>query len=187
MFILYADKTNLALRQREPLTSGSVNVNTVRFEFSKDWEGLARTAVFRSGGEPVSVLLDETNQCVIPWEVLSSHGRRISAGVYGTRGGDVVLPTIWVGLGQVLEGAEPGADARPPTPDVYAQILDELQEVRDKISEGGTKDHRDLSFRDAADQHPIGSITGLDRRLEKTITTDNVLSAAEILKIMEEM
>ena len=46
-------------------------------------------------------------------------------------------------------------------------------------------DHRALAERDAADQHPIGAITGLEGRLEKTITTDSVLSVAEILKIME--
>lgn len=123
MFILEASKSSLTVRQRELMTSGSVNVNTVKFDFSADWDGLTRAAVFRAGGDPVSVLLDETNQCAIPWEVLSSHGRRISAGVYGTRGGDVVLPTIWADLGQVLEGAEPGADARPPTPDLWQQEL----------------------------------------------------------------
>lgn len=71
MFRLQADKTKLALRQREQLTSGSVNVYPVRFEFSPDWDGLTRTAVFKAGSESRSVLLDESGACSIPWEVLA--------------------------------------------------------------------------------------------------------------------
>lgn len=125
MFLLYADKNKLTVRQREPLTSGSVNVNAVKFEFSPDWEGLERTAVFRAAdGEPVSVLLAAGDQCGIPWEVLSSHGQRISAGVCGTRGAELVLPTVWADLGAVQEGACPGEPSRPPTPELWEQALE---------------------------------------------------------------
>ncbi len=125
MFLLYADKNKLTVRQREPLTSGSVNVNTVKFEFSPDWEGLERMAVFRAvDGEPVSVLLAAGDQCGIPWEVLSSHGQRISAGVCGTRGAEMVLPTVWADLGAVQEGACPGEPSRPPTPELWEQALE---------------------------------------------------------------
>lgn len=185
MFILCADKNKLTVRRREPLTSGSVNVNMVQFEFSPDWDGLERTAVFRTGAEKRSMLLGPDDQCAIPWEVLSSHGQRISAGVYGARGGDVVLPTIWADLGAVLEGAVPGENTLPPTPEIYAQIMEELQDIRNTVSAGGTKDHPELSHRDADDQHPISAITGLRDRLEHTVTTDNMLSVSEILKIME--
>ena len=123
MFVLYANKNQLTVRKREPVTSGSVNVYLVRFEFSADWEGLARTAVFKSGGESRSVLLDNSGECAIPWEVLSSCGQRLSAGVYGTRGGEAVLPTVWADLGSIQEGAKPGQDARPPTPDLWEQRL----------------------------------------------------------------
>lgn len=47
--------------------------------------------------------------------------------------------------------------------------------------------HPELRLRDAAEQHPISAITGLQDRLDRTITTDSVLSVTEILKIMEEM
>ena len=125
MFLLYADKNKLTVRQREPLTSGSVNVNAVKFEFSPDWEGLERTAVFRAAdGEPVSVLLAAGDQCGIPWEVLSSHGQRISAGVCGTRGAELVLPTVWADLGAVQEGACPGEPSSPPTPELWEQALE---------------------------------------------------------------
>ncbi len=130
MFVLHADKTNLTLRDREQLTSGSVNVYTVRFEFSPDWEGLTRTAVFRAGAVSRSVLLDDTGECAIPWEVLEKPAR-LKAGVYGKSGEDVVLPTIWANLGVIQEGAAPGEDARPPTPELWRQ---ELNRKQDKLT-----------------------------------------------------
>ena len=123
IFVLYADKNKLTVRAREPVTSGSVNIYTVRFEFSSDWEGLERAAVFKSGSESRSVPLDSGGECVIPWEVLAAHGQPLTAGVFGTRDGDTVLPTVWAGLGIVLEGVAAGADAQPPTPDLWRQEL----------------------------------------------------------------
>ena len=108
MFILYANKTQLTVRAREPLTSGMLNTAEARFEFSPDWEGLTKTAVFKAGNEVRSVLLGEDSQCVIPWEVLSSHGRQLTAGVCGTRGTDMVLPTVWVNLRTSWKGPRRG-------------------------------------------------------------------------------
>ena len=131
MFQLYANKNQLAVRRRETLTSGSVNVYQVRFEFSPDWEGLERTAVFRAGTESRSVPLDDSGVCEIPWEVLASQGRRLSAGVYGTQGESLVLPTVWADLGAILEGAAPGEASRPPTPELWRQELDKKGDALD--------------------------------------------------------
>lgn len=124
MFILYADKGKLTVLQRETVTSGSVNVYPVRFEFSEDWDGLSRTAVFRAGGVSRSVLLDGSGEATLPWEVLEVPGCRLMAGVCGTRGGTEVLPTVWVDLGAIWEGAAAGEPAQPPTPDVWEQRLE---------------------------------------------------------------
>lgn len=125
MFRLQIDKNRIEVLERERVTSGSVNVYDVLFDFSQEWNGLTRTAVFKAAGsEQVSVLLDGSDQCTIPWETLSSQGRQLTVGVYGTRGEDIVLPTIWASLGTILEGARPGPDARPPTPDLWEQALD---------------------------------------------------------------
>lgn len=123
MFTLYADKNRLAVRTREPVTSGSVNVYTARFEFSADWTGLTRKAVFRGSGKTLTVLLDEGGKCTIPWEVLTSHGQQLLVGVFGTQD-ETALPTIWANLGTILEGVpgdSPGT--RPPTPDLWEQEL----------------------------------------------------------------
>lgn len=123
MFILYADKNKMAVRKREPITSGSVNVYTARFEFSPDWQGLTRKAVFKAGKESRTVLLDESGQCVIPWEVLTSHGLLLMAGVFGTAD-ETALPTTWASLGTILEGVPgDGEGSKPPTPDLWEQEL----------------------------------------------------------------
>lgn len=123
MFVLSAKNNQLAVVRREPMTSGSVNIYTVKFEFSPDWNGLERVAVFRSGAKSRFVVLDDGGECVIPWEVLTAHNQELTAGVYGTRGGDVVLPTRWASLGTILEGAAPAGELYPPTPELWRQEL----------------------------------------------------------------
>lgn len=125
MFILYADKNKLTVRKRVAVTSGSVNVYPVRFEFSPDWDGLQKTAVFRAGNGSVSLLLDESGETAIPWEVLQRPNLQLQAGIYGSLGEDVILPTVWVPLGIILQGTTPGENARPPTPEVWQQALEQ--------------------------------------------------------------
>lgn len=132
MFILYADKNALAVRKKELLTSGAVNVNTVQFGFSPDWEGLTKTAVFKAGGDTFSTLLTAP-ECFLPWEVLAVPNRTLYTGVYGTRGGELVMPTVWASLGEIQEGAKLGEDAKDPSPGVYEQITGELAGKADSI------------------------------------------------------
>lgn len=150
--------------------------------------------------------MDESGQCVIPWEVLASHGHPLMAGVFGTAG-ETALPTTWASLGNILEGVpgnSPGTE--PPTPDLWEQELDRkgdtltydglklslksgsktLSSVEIAGGEGGgTSDHRALTNRDAEEQHPINSISGLSARLDQTMSKGDALTVQEILKIME--
>lgn len=203
MFILEANKVQLIRRKSEPITSGSVNVYTVRFEFSSEWDGLEKIACFKSGSQIVSVLLDDTNECVIPWEVTDPDdaGKTLFAGVYGTKGGAVVLPTVWASLGIIHQGVECGSNARPPTPSLWEQ---ELARKQDKLTGApgqvigfdeagnaipqdppGTTDHRALTHREDEGAHPIEAITGLDRELSRRVEAGDVLSVTDIIKIME--
>ena len=126
MIKLTASKSCLTASRQELLVEGAVNVNIVQFAFSSDWDGLTKTAVFQAGSYKYSVLLDESNEAPIPWEVLQNPRRTLYAGVYGTNGESLVLPTIWASLGTIQEGANPGQDTQPPTPSVYEQILAEI-------------------------------------------------------------
>lgn len=123
MFEFYAEKNKLLLCRRGRVTSGSANVYSVHFVFSVDWESLTRTAVFRAAEARVSVLLGPEGTCNVPWEVLQKPGCVLEAGVYGTDdAGEMVLPTVWVNLGTILEGVTPG-EVIPPTPELWEQAL----------------------------------------------------------------
>lgn len=124
MFALYASKNQLEILEKEPVTSGSVNVYKVRFEFSEDWQGLTRKAVFQAGEVSRSALLDESGECVIPWEVLAEYHplTRLRAGAYGCAD-ETALPTVWADLGIILQGVpSSGKETQQPTPDIYQQI-----------------------------------------------------------------
>ena len=209
MFQLHAEKTKLSILEREDVTSGSVNVYEVRFSFSEEWDGLEKTAVFRAGDKSASVMLDGTGEagCTLPWEVLRVPGLRLEAGVYGTQGAEVVLPTVWADLGYIRTGAAPGEESRPPAPELWEQELarkgDRLDYTEDAElglfsgdrllsavpvsggGEGGTSDHRLLSHRDAARQHPIPAIDGLEdelRRIPAPVEPLTNLELEELLK-----
>ena len=117
--------------EKELVTSGSVNVYLVSFQFNEDWEGLSRIAVFSAGNVTISLPLDETNQCQIPWEVMECPKLSLMAGVYGMREGAIVLPTIWASLGVIRPGVTTGAEPSPPTPDAYQKVLAEIGNLED--------------------------------------------------------
>lgn len=126
MFVMNVDKNIATISRTEPMTSGSSKVYLVEFYFSPEWEDLQRVAVFRSGETIVDVLLDDSNICFMPWEVMADYNVPVDFGVYGTKNGDVVLPTIWATTELILEGVVTGAEAQPPSPSLYQQLLDKL-------------------------------------------------------------
>lgn len=134
MFLLKAQKNKLTVLQREMVTSGSANVYRAQFEFSEDWDGLAKTVYFRSGTQTVPILLGESGECVIPWEVTDPDdaGKTLYAGVCGTRDGKVVLPTVEAGLGIIMQGT--GWAQQQPTPGIYEQILTALNGKQDELT-----------------------------------------------------
>ena len=131
MIQLHAEKNCLTVVAAELLTSGSVNVNTVSIEFSADWEGLSRVAVFASSTTQISIALDSTNQFFIPWECLVAPNLNLRVGVYGMQDTTIVLPTIWASLGVIHPGVTTGAEPSPPTPDAYQKVLAEIGNLED--------------------------------------------------------
>ena len=207
IFILNADKNKLTVCQREPVTSGSVNACEIRFEFSPDWSGLTRTAVFKAGRKSRAVLLDGSGTCSIPWEVLEKPNIPLLGGVYGARDGEMVLPTVWASLGTIQEGVTLGAaGSRTPQPELWEQALghkgDKLGYTEDgeiglfagdkllssiPVSSGEDEipDHRRLSGRDAEEQHPISSISGLAEQLKRIPEPVEPLTNEELEELLK--
>lgn len=107
MIICQVTGAAITVAQNELLTTGMVQAVPVRFCFSPQWAALDRTAVFTAGTVSVSCLLGEDNQCFIPWECLTRAGEYLRVGVYGTRGEEMVLPTVSCLLGPICTGTQP--------------------------------------------------------------------------------
>lgn len=128
--------------QSEKITAGSVGIK-VAFEFSNDWENLAKWAVFSDGAESRDVLLIE-NICEIPPECIKISGRAITVGLYGTDGDETVIPTIYCNIGKVDPGTElSGYDPEDFTPSIVDQLsaavqraVDTAQSVRNDADAG---------------------------------------------------
>jgi len=113
--------------EQEGITSGSVGVYEVRFEFSEEWEGLTKTAQFKAGTKLQAVLLDDTNICKIPSEVLEHYHplTHLMVEVRGTRDEEVVRTTTWVALGRILKGVDTAEETQLAGSESWGQKLAE--------------------------------------------------------------
>ncbi len=135
MFVVHVNKNQLTVRDHDMVTSGSVEVYTVQFQFSNYWDGFAKVVIFRTRSKAITVLLDN-DECQIPWEVMTTPRETISIGVYGTDSEGRVLPTIWGTLVTVSEGVVVSdTDPSVSTPSLYQQILDELVKTNEYMDE----------------------------------------------------
>lgn len=121
----------LQLTNTPRIASGDVEVVRVTFSFCSKWDGFGKTAVFYRDPETVYHALLVDDACLIPWEVLTEPGR-LYFGVFGTKDGSAIrtseVLTLIVELGALTVAT---AETREPTPDIYAQVLAELQRIRE--------------------------------------------------------
>ena len=129
MFLVAANTRQAIVGQKEWITTGSSGIQ-VQFLFSDDWEGLSKFAVFRNAEieeSKIPIALTESNLTELPAENCAAEyvDEKVYVGVYGSDGlGHIIIPTIWVSLGVLKEGAAyEGMDPPQPTPDMWAQIL----------------------------------------------------------------
>lgn len=91
-----------------------------RFSFGETWQGLTKTAVFQgANGKAYHVLLVD-DRCVVPHEVITPPFFFVS--VFG---GDR-LTTDRATIEVAVSGLVPGQSPPAPTPDVYAQLIDQF-------------------------------------------------------------
>lgn len=169
------NKTCATVSGAEILTSGMVG-KTIDVEFSAEWSDLIKIAVFTNGAVTHDVI-EPTGTITIPWEVLAIPNKRVSVGFYGytIEDGEKVLaiPTIWAELGAVRAGADPSGDPSAElSPTVAEQLQSDVNDLDERVTEieehgggGGTTDHTQLINRDAANQHPMSAVTGLEAAL----------------------
>lgn len=124
------------MTEAETLTSGMVG-KQMKLEFSDEWEGLSKTAVFSAGAVTRDVV-GVTDLVTIPAEVLAEPLKQLYVGIYGTSADDTLaIPTLRAAGPWILPGADPSGDE---STDATLPVWSQLQEQIDAILADGPQD-----------------------------------------------
>lgn len=112
----------------------SRNYLYAEFEFqTEDWAGKSKTALFHSGdGEPVLILLGDTDTCLIPAEVLTSTSFTVSL----VAGDMITANAVTVKL---YESGYRQGDILEPSQSLYEQIMHYFDETKKVATEGAAE------------------------------------------------
>ena len=145
---ILVNTNNVILNKKDTIESGEYNVTPCEFNFTEEYEGLIKTAVFTKGGRSYKMNI-VNNTCQIPYEVLETVGV-VALGVFAYEEQNEILvlryspkPTVFnVTQGSYKENAE---NSTPPTPTQFEQYeealeagLTEVQNVNIDASKSGT-------------------------------------------------
>lgn len=108
---------------RNIVVAKSQNYLKARFDFSPDWAGKTKTAVFNNNGHIYNVILDN-DECYVAEEVIRQPGFTVS--VFG---GDLITADV-VMIRVEASGYEIGGSPESPTPEVYEQVLGMFDKFR---------------------------------------------------------
>ena len=152
MITIYVHKTQARVELDAPLTSGSVG-REVQFQFSGDWAGLTKTAVFetRYCREPANV--PDSGTLTVPAAALAQSGVALIIGVLGRNAeGTVVVPTVYADCGTIQPGATTEPKGEPVPPSQATQLQQQINDLADRVS--------DLEDADPGDGEASGSAGG---------------------------
>lgn len=114
------------------ISSGNIQADKVAFTFNEDWTGRVKTAVFFADpDEPYYQLLDDSDTCMIPDELLADDGK-IFIGVFGVKDETILTSTLLkykIRTGAVTR-ATPGV-----TDELWTQILEEYEKIDTTITD----------------------------------------------------
>lgn len=106
------------------VVADSIDYLTASFEFPSEWNGI-KTAVFRKGRATYSVVI-AGDDCIVPWEVLEHSTSFTVSAFCGTR---ITSNTVHIPV--IPSGYAKGDTPKPPTPDVYTQLTEEIDGIKE--------------------------------------------------------
>lgn len=111
----------------------SKNYLYAHFTFETDeWSDVVATAIFRNDTAAKEVLINQNGDCLVPWEIIQNNGDVIYVSCFA---GDLITVNMArvriyeTGYGDDLESAT------PPTPSVYAQIIDRMDGIETAVED----------------------------------------------------
>ena len=183
--VFQLDHQIIAREDQNILAAKSKNYVRARFVLlSDDWVAPI-TAIFGS----YTVVLDEKNSCVVPWEVLSHPGTfKVSAFC-----GDLHTST-WVNVSVLDTGYIAGETPEAPTPNVYSQLIQMVQSGVDEVRRVGADANQDREAAanaaeiaaSKADEAANSATTALDSEGRAVDAALSVVETAEQAKIAAE-
>lgn len=134
-FCIYGQKMELINRQT--IADQQICFVDMCFLFSPDWEQLDKTVQFAQGEKTYNVHLgtDSVCHCLLPAELQTGC---VSVSVFGYAvDGSVRATTVPLGIGIKRSGFRgDGETPIPPTPDLYAQLLDAIDKKIASLHDG---------------------------------------------------
>lgn len=103
------------------IVAGTSGRYVAEFEFTEEWEGYLKTAVFRTVEGELSYVILTEDTCGIPSAIVTE-GCHFVVGVYGVSG-SLHYPTVWTNTLRVEEGCAEAIDTIEPTPGMMDQLL----------------------------------------------------------------
>lgn len=132
---LMATDQRLTVTEKPVIASGDINSDVLHVDFSAEWDGYSRTAVFftEANKKAVFEMVLAGGECKIPNEVLTKSGC-MYIGVRGVLGADVKTSSLI--KYKIVDGAPSGEGTTvEPTEDVYQQLLSAYQKAIDQCKQ----------------------------------------------------
>ncbi len=120
----YVDKQTIRPDGIQPsVASDSIDFVTCYFRFGPLWAGMTRVAQFTQGNTTYNQLLDDMDSCILPTELVDG---AVAISVFGQIEGDAVRATTTAYTTNIKKSGfiGDGETPIPPTPDLYAQLLE---------------------------------------------------------------
>lgn len=126
---------SLELQKTTDVNSGEYNIQNIEFEFSNEYEGLTKMAVFSNEDEAFTTMITN-GSCIIPSEILQTDGT-IGVGVYGySVNGDKLIKRYSpkpVFFNVELGSYQLAQESQDPSSDIITQILAQLESQGEDI------------------------------------------------------
>lgn len=126
---------SLELQKSVDVNSGEYNIQNIEFEFSSEYEGLTKMAVFSNEDEAFTTMITN-GSCIIPSEILQTDGT-IGLGVYGySVNGDNLIKRYSpkpVFFNVELGSYQLAQESIEPSSDIITQILAQLESQGEDI------------------------------------------------------
>lgn len=153
------------------VVADSIDYLTASFEFPSEWKG-TKTAVFRKGRVTYSVVI-VGDDCIVPWEVLE---RSTSFTVSAFCGARITSNTVLIPV--IPSGYSEGDTPKPPTPDVYTQLTEEIDGVRDTANYADSNARGALELAESLSENISGISDKADEALAAISDTKEIANHA---------